>query len=601
MAIYADGALGNGMILADGASRAVMGRCYRPMMSSRGVVLGLASVVTVLTSCVESKTYDPPPPGPPRLRLPRNDAYEGSVITRSLRPRFVWDPPSTDQSPLRYELQYAADPSFGAEVMTVETSEPVFQPETNLAVSMIPPVGRRYYWRVRSCVELRCSDYSRPWWVNLGRSDKDYNGDGYADVVVGAPNNDDNGIRDAGKVYVYFGGPGNLFDTVPDGPFGIAGAAADDRFGASASSAGDFNGDGYADIVVGAWGNDAGGAFAGRAYVFFGGPGRELDATADAIFTGSAARYFFGTSVSGAGDVNGDGFSDVIVGAPSADAGGVEAGRAFVFHGGKSGPYDVADGQMTGQVEDKLGERVSGVGDLNGDGFADVATSLPASSGSRVYVYLGRSGQRTEGMADLVLSGNLVADRIAPEIAAGDFDADGFSDLVVGIPATNTPGEAGRISIYRGGDVPDTIPDVVSMGTTVRDKLGFAVAIGDVNGDGHDDLVAGSQLIDGTGNSHSRADIYPGRTEGLLSLISVASLTGRAANDFFFQSGGSGGDVNGDGLDDIIVGAPSDGSSGILAGRAYVFLGHATGAVSNTAAGVLDAGVAESFFGRSAL
>src|SRR5439155_1612578 len=147
------------------------------------------------------------------------------------------------------------------------------------------------------------------------------------------------------------------------------GAAAGDRFGSSVSSAGDVNGDGYADVIVGAPFNDAGGADAGRAYVYYGGPGADgvadltLEGEGDvegggrgyvrdwaagvsagtvATLAGAAASDTFGTSVSSAGDVNGDGYADVLVAAPFNDTGGAEAGRAYVYYGGP-GADAVAD------------------------------------------------------------------------------------------------------------------------------------------------------------------------------------------------------------------------------------------------------------------
>ena len=112
----------------------------------------------------------------------------------------------------------------------------------------------------------------------------------------------------------------------------FTGQAAGDLFGYSVSRAGDVNGDGYSDIIVGANGNDAGGNNAGRAYIYFG--GASMDNTADVILTGEAAGDYFGYSVSTAGDVNGDGYSDVIVGAYLNDAGGSDAGRAYIYFGG---------------------------------------------------------------------------------------------------------------------------------------------------------------------------------------------------------------------------------------------------------------------------
>src|SRR5439155_13951577 len=152
----------------------------------------------------------------------------------------------------------------------------------------------------------------------------DVSGGGLADVVVGADLNAAGGAG-AGRVYVFYGGPGA--DAVAD--LTLTGAAAGDAFGNSVSSAGDVNGDGYADVIVGAYLNDAGGTDAGRAYVYYGGPG--ADAVADLTLTGAAAGDSFGYSVSSAGDVNGDGYADVIVGAYQNDAGGGDAGAAYVY------------------------------------------------------------------------------------------------------------------------------------------------------------------------------------------------------------------------------------------------------------------------------
>jgi len=131
----------------------------------------------------------------------------------------------------------------------------------------------------------------------------DVNGDGYSDIIVGAYSND------AGRAYIYFGGISmdNIADIL------MTGEAVFDQFGISVSTAGDVNGDGYSDVIVGAWLNSAGGSFAGRSYVYFG--GTLMDNIADVIITGETAGDIFGISVSTAGDVNGDGYSDVIVGA----------------------------------------------------------------------------------------------------------------------------------------------------------------------------------------------------------------------------------------------------------------------------------------------
>ena len=132
--------------------------------------------------------------------------------------------------------------------------------------------------------------------------------------------------------------------------FTPTGAAAYDYFGYSVAGAGDVNGDGYGDVIVGAYHNDAGGTDAGRAYVHFGGPG--ADAVADLTLTGAAAYDQFGYSVAGAGDINGDGYDDVIVGALFNDGGAANAGRAYVYYGGP-GADATADLTLTGAAEDE--------------------------------------------------------------------------------------------------------------------------------------------------------------------------------------------------------------------------------------------------------
>ncbi len=193
----------------------------------------------------------------------------------------------------------------------------------------------------------------------------DVNRDGYDDVIVGAYSSDGGGT-DAGRAYVYFGGP--VMDN--DADVTLTGVAAGDYFGQSVSGAGDVNGDGYADVVVGAPYNDAGGSNAGRAYVFFGGPA--MDAAPEVTMTGAAASDLFGYSVGGAGDVNGDGFADVVVGALYNDAGSSNAGRAYVFFGGAA-MNNGADVTLTGAAAgDLFGVSVAGAGDVNGDGYDDV-------------------------------------------------------------------------------------------------------------------------------------------------------------------------------------------------------------------------------------
>jgi hypothetical protein len=199
-------------------------------------------------------------------------------------------------------------------------------------------------------------------------------------VIVGAYANNAGGF-DAGRAYLYFGGinMNNIADVI------LTGEADFDNFGISVASAGDVNHDGFSDVIVG-------GSAAGRAYVYFG--GANMDNISDVNFTGDPGFDLFGYSLSLAGDVNHDGFSDVIIGASWNNAGGTLAGRAYLYFGGAS-MDNSADVIFTGEPSgDGFGVSVASAGDVNQDGFSDmiVGAYLNDAGGSdagRAYLYFG--------------------------------------------------------------------------------------------------------------------------------------------------------------------------------------------------------------------
>jgi len=398
---------------------------------------------------------------------------------------------------------------------------------------------------------------------------------GYSVSGAGDVNND-------GSADVIVGAPGNDMEGNNAGRayvcsrywyvyWTFTGEAADDNFGYSVSGAGDVDNDGYADLIVGAPYNDGGGASAGRAYVYSGQTGGVLW-----TFTGEAAGDNFGYSVSGAGDADNDGYADLIVGAPYNDVGGTSAGRAYVYSGQTGGLLYTFTGEAS---YDNFGHSVSGAGDVTNDGYDDLIVGSPGYDGSgadngRAYVYTGQLGflYRT-------FTGESAGDRLGSSVSgAGDMNHDGYHDVIIGAPYNDQGGgNAGRSYVHSGQTGAFLW---IFTGGGANHYFGYSVSgAGDLNDDGFDDVIVGSPgygwpAPPGAG----RASVYSGQTGSLLS-----SFIGDAASDNLGCSVSGAGDVNNDGHKDLIVGAFLNDQYGIDAGRASIYSGH-TGVMCFTGA-----------------
>jgi len=401
----------------------------------------------------------------------------------------------------------------------------------------------------------------------------DVNGDGYSDVIVGAYGYSAN----TGRAYIYYGGA--VVDNTSD--VTITGETTSNYFGRSVSTAGDVNGDGYSDVIVGAY---AYSSTKGRAYIYLGGDIMNIDA--DVTMTGETTNNRFGYSVSSAGDVNGDGYSDVIAGA---DGYSSITGRAYIYFGGVS-MNNTADVTMTGETAgERLGHSVSSAGDVNGDGYSDVIAGAFEFSSSTGRVYLFNYYMKNEIISDLAMTGEAADNNFGWSVSsAGDVNGDGYSDVIIG--AWEYSSDSGRAYIYFGGTIMDNTADVTITAEPTSNDFGISVSsAGDVNSDGYYDVIVGAP---GYASNTGRVYIYYGGT--IMDNISDVTMTGEATNNRFGESVSKAGDVNGDGYSDVIVGARGYSS---FIGGAHIFFGGAS--MNNTSDVTMTGEIAIIEFGSS--